>query len=218
MGILDLNSNFISLNEEYANVIGYPTTYEALGLSYNAFKGDAAEKSEIFREQDLGVLKTHAPLIFLSYHRYYKGSWRLLYGEKTCIFDDDHHPVGIFSHAKDITEAKLIDVSRFLLRAGLQKNHLGKITQQPFTYYITQDNDRFMLSRKEKEILFYFIRGKTAQEIADIFCRAKRTIDMQIESIKNKFTVSNKSSLIEKAIFEGYMNTIPESLLKVGHE
>ena len=51
------------------------------------------------------------------------------------------------------------------------------------------------------------------QDIANIMCRAKRTIDVHIESIKFKFSVENKSHLIEKAMIEGYMTMIPQHLL-----
>ena len=212
VGILDTHSKFISLNDHYTQVIGYSDTNQALGLSYEHFKSSASEQAELFKSQDLSVLTTQEPLVFLSYHRYWNGTWRLLHGEKTCIKDEKNHSVGVFSRAKDITHSGLVDISRFLMRD--QEQYFNKISRHPFTYYISQETDRFSLSRKERDVLFYFIRGKTAQDIADLLSRSKRTIDMHLESIKIKFNVTSKPHLIEKAIFEGYMTIIPESLLE----
>jgi DNA-binding CsgD family transcriptional regulator len=94
----------------------------------------------------------------------------------------------------------------------------SKIKHQSFIYYINPINNKYSISRKELEILFYFIRGKTASEIALILNRSKRTIDMHIESIKNKFVVENKSHLIEKAMIEGYMNLLPETFIEKHHD
>ena len=69
------------------------------------------------------------------------------------------------------------------------------------------------LSKKEMVVLFYFLRGKSAREIAEIICRSEKTVNMHLETIKLKFSVTSKSQLIEKAIFEGFINIIPEALI-----
>ncbi|MES2204715.1 MAG: LuxR C-terminal-related transcriptional regulator [Pseudomonadota bacterium] len=212
VAILDNDSKFISLNNKYAKVIGYQDPGQVLGLSYDRFKCEAAEKACVFRDQDISVLTTHEPLFFLSYHRYSDDDWHLLHGEKTCVFNHEKKVIGTFSKSTDITESGFVDISRFLLKNS--KKHFGKMAKEAFTFYITQEKDIFNLSRKEQEVLFYFIRGKTSQEIAQILSRSKHTIDMHVESIKNKLDVLNKSQLIEKAIIEGYMNKIPETLLR----
>ncbi len=210
IGILDTHSQFTYLNKKYADVIGYKSTEDALGTSYNQFKCQAVEKSNIFREQDIEVLTTTKPLTFLSYHRYRDDAWRLLYGEKSSILNEEKKLVGIFSTAQDITISNLVDISRFLIQDA-EKN-FGKIEQKAFTYYISKENDSFDISIKEQEVLFYFIRGKSAVEISTILCRSKRTVEMHIETLKEKLHVMTKSQLIEKSIIHGYMAKIPESL------
>ncbi len=211
IAILDKRSHFININETYAKTIGYRDFQSAIGLSYDDFKCETAMQANLFRNQDIVVLNTKQPLEFLSYHRYADGEWYLLHGEKKCIFDDQKNAIGIFSKARDLTHSGLIDITRFLLKD--QSTNFGRVSRKSFTYYISKIYDQFNLTPKEKEVLFYFIRGKTAQDIANIMCRAKRTIDVHIESIKFKFSVENKSHLIEKAMIEGYMTMIPQHLL-----
>ena len=82
-----------------------------------------------------------------------------------------------------------------------------------FDYIISQENKIGDLSKKEMVVLFYFLRGKSAREIANIICRSEKTINFHLETIKSKFNVNSKSSLIEKAIYNGFMNIIPNEIL-----
>jgi DNA-binding CsgD family transcriptional regulator/PAS domain-containing protein len=211
ISIMDTQSQFVCVNHEYSKVVGFKHPDSAQGLSYEHFKGSVREFSQLFHTQDQFVLNHQQPLTYLSYHQYSKDQWRLLHGQKSIIHDNHQQAIGIYTRSADITQHKLIDISRFLLQE--QKHYIGKIKQQSFTYYITQQDIKHQLSKKELETLFYFLRGKSAQDIALILHRSKRTIEMHLMSIKQKFNVSNKSELIEKAIFEGFMNHIPETIL-----
>ncbi len=211
IAILDKNSKFLFLNDAYSKLIGYPENQKALGLSYDAFQSKASESANLFASQDQMVLKSQKPIEFLSYHQYTNNQWHLLYGEKNCLLDENNQAMGVFSKAKDVSSHGLIDISRFLIHDNLY--YFGQLKKESFTYYIHRQNDEFhKLTRCEKECLFYFIRGKTSQDIANILHRSKRTIDMHLESIKNKLQVNTKPLLIEKVIQEGFMSILPESL------
>ncbi|MGQ3892234.1 response regulator transcription factor [Legionella sp. CNM-4043-24] len=55
------------------------------------------------------------------------------------------------------------------------------------------------LSRREKECLYYTMRGKTAREIARLLGLSHRTIEKNIESLKTKLNMHNRSELIDYA-------------------
>ncbi len=211
IGILDSNSRFVYINKRHAEIVGYKTSEEALGTSYNQFKCDAGENHHIFREQDLEVLTSAKPVTFLSYYCLNNNTWRLLYGEKSAILNQSGQVANIFSTTQDITTANLVDLSRFLIQNSEISSK--KIEQKSFTYYILKDTDNFDISKKEQEVLFFFIRGKSAQEISQILCRSRRTIEMHIDTLKTKLQVLTKSQLVEKAIMLGYITKIPDTLL-----
>jgi DNA-binding CsgD family transcriptional regulator len=215
VAILNLASEFQNVNPAYAKVVGYPQYESLLGLSYENFKGDAVEHTHYFKQQDQTVIATHKPLEFLSYHRYADGNWHLLWGEKNIILDETHQAVGVYSRAKDMTQHPLIDMSRFLMREAQEQ--FGRFRQQSFIYYIDRDYQEFQMTPKEKEVLFYLLRGKTVLDIANLLCRSKRTVDMHVESLKQKFNVGSKALLIEKAILYGYMNFIPKTFFRSFH-
>jgi len=211
IAVLDISSRFVYLNNRHADVIGYQAKEEALGISYHEFKCNAVENHQLFTRQDVEVLSLKKSIIFLSYYCLHNNIWRLLYGEKSPILNQEGEAINIFSATQDITSANLIDLSRFLVNDN--QLNTKKIKQKSFTYYISKDEDSFAISKKEQEVLFFFIRGKNAQEISNILSRSKRTIEMHIEVLKEKLQVFTKSQLIEKAIMLGYMTKIPETLL-----
>lgn len=53
-------------------------------------------------------------------------------------------------------------------------------------------------TQRQKEIIIYMIRGKTAKEIATILELSQRTIEHHIENIKLKTNSSSRSELIDK--------------------
>lgn len=212
IAILDQNSHFLTVNQAYANAVGYEKDEQLLGLSYSNFKAEAVSQSEFFTQQDKHVMESQKPLEFLSYHRYADGNWHLLWGEKNIILDEHQKSLGVISKAKDMTHHPLIDVSRFLMQEV--DGQFGRFRQKSFIYYVEKDYENFGMTPKEKEILFYLIRGKTVIDIANLLSRSKRTIDMHVESLKQKFLVDSKAHLIEKAISYGYMNFIPKTFFR----
>lgn len=73
------------------------------------------------------------------------------------------------------------------------------ITGKGYDYSCTFIEGR-RITKREKEVLYYLTRGKTAKEIALMLGLSYRTIEHYIEKIKIKTKVSSKSELIEKAI------------------
>lgn len=211
ISVLDNECNFIQVNHSQINIMGYRSDIDILGKSYHQFKGVSTSVAETFLEEDKILLKKNKPLRYLSYREYSDGKWHLLLGDKNCILDNENQVVGIFSQAKDITNDNLIDFSRFMFDEN--EKYEKKPKNSGFDYIISHESDIGGLSKKEMVVLFYFLRGKSAREISNIICRSEKTINFHLETIKSKFNVNSKSSLIEKAIYNGFMNIIPHEIL-----
>jgi DNA-binding CsgD family transcriptional regulator len=61
------------------------------------------------------------------------------------------------------------------------------------------------LSQKEYICLTYYMRGKSAREIADIMFLSRRTIESHLSNIKIKLNCRNKSELLEKVFESGIL-------------
>lgn len=213
VSVMDTKSSFAKINMAKAKVMGYDYQDDVEGSSYDIIKGDAASRCEIFQGEDEQIIKTKKPFSYLSYNQYADDKWLLLIGEKTPIFDcNKKEVIGVLSQAKDFTDSKLFDISRFLID---QKDlNWRNIRRKAFSYFVfEEESDLNKLTKKDMETLFYILRGQTAKEIAKIVNRTYRTIEDRQTVLKNKFNVDSLSQLKEKAIAQGYMNILPEDIL-----
>ena len=64
-------------------------------------------------------------------------------------------------------------------------------------YYINNNSDEHHLTKAEIECCRWIYQGKTAEEIAIIVNRSKKTIEKHIENIRAKLNCYNKSQLIK---------------------
>ncbi|MBS0357994.1 MAG: helix-turn-helix transcriptional regulator [Proteobacteria bacterium] len=62
------------------------------------------------------------------------------------------------------------------------------------------------LSKRELECLYFIIRGKSCSEIGLILKINRRTVEVYINNLKEKFNCHTKGQLIEKAIMLGCVN------------
>jgi len=209
VSILDIDCNFLMVNYKQTQIMGYESDTDILGRNYHQFRGISSSLAEHFITEDKKVLEKNEPLRYLSYQKYSDGNWHLLLGDKNCILNDAHQVVSIYSQAKDITNNRLVDFSRFMF--DINKKYTKK-NKSGFDCTIVHQDDINGLSKKEMVVLFYFLRGKTAREIASIICRSDKTVNFHLETIKVKFNVTSKSALIEKAIYDGFMNIIPDEI------
>ncbi len=143
-----------------------------------------------YQHEDKLVMENRQQMFFIN-SATTKG-WRIdFFTIKSPLFDSDGNLAGIWGISAYLSELKNKKVQQKFDSLGLSFN-------------LPQNNKEYYFSEREKEILFYLTRGKTAKETATILALSKRTIEHYIENIKLKFDVSKKSALIEKAI--NYLN------------
>ena len=164
VSVLDNECNFIQVNHKQMNIMGYQSNVEILGKSYHQFKGISPSVAETFIDEDKLLLEKNKPLRYLSYREYSDGKWHLLLGDKSCILDNENQVVGIFSQAKDITNDRLIDFSRFMFDEN--EKYEKKPRNSGFDYIISQDDEIGGLSKKEMVVLFYFLRHIAGAKIS----------------------------------------------------
>ncbi|PWQ97779.1 DNA-binding response regulator [Leucothrix arctica] len=85
----------------------------------------------------------------------------------------------------------------------LQLSFLGKPTPREYLLRITEDDeigsrrllkDRFALTEREAEVLFWLSRGKTNREIGQIISTSPRTVNKHLEAVFRKLDVENRST------------------------
>jgi DNA-binding CsgD family transcriptional regulator len=90
---------------------------------------------------------------------------------------------------------QMADVLNFLIQNDLLTS------DQPATFpYLKIDCAYF--SHRDRDIMYFLVRGKTAKQIARLLGLSYRTIEHRLDSIKQKLNVTTKSDLIERIVDE----------------
>jgi DNA-binding CsgD family transcriptional regulator len=210
-GILNLESKFLCVNETGAKWTGFRSSKDMTGYSYSDIKCKAAEHHDLFIKQDK-ILLVRNRLKFLGHYCYNQDDWKVVFGGKYILKDQENNNFGLVSYFDDVTNDNLIDISRFLF--NLDRGFSKKNNKQ-FCYIIEGCVFNSLLSDRQSQCLFFLIRGKTSKEIAKILHLSFRTVETYVEQVKDKLNCASKSELIEKAIDSGYINVVPEALLEI---
>lgn len=103
----------------------------------------------------------------------------------------------------EITDLKIISSGRFAGANTLNSEFLLKTPVK--RYRLSTRQGEIILSSRELDCLMGILEGKTSQEIAEQFCRSKRTIEGHISNIKQKLDCSTKAELIKVLIRHGFV-------------
>jgi DNA-binding CsgD family transcriptional regulator len=211
-GCKDKNSIFLCANEEYGCIIGLKHHRDVEGRTDFDMPCQTVAFADAFREQDKEVMSNRKTLRILDIHPFAGGQWRAYLTTKWPLYDDEEHVAGAFFHGQDITSASTVELGSWLGRLytgdmrpdglGQGSYRVGDASNMPVT-----------LSERESEVLFFLIRGQSANRIAHIFEMSVRTVEDHVCALRHKFGCPNKSSLVEKAIYLGYLHHIPKVLL-----
>lgn len=117
-------------------------------------------------------------------------------------YGNNHQVIGIFGCSILYGVQPFAETLAQLVRYGFLANHMPN----PFSSGFSHQETYF--SKREKDCMYFLIRGKTAKETAQLLGLSPRTVENYLSNIKIKLNVYSKSELIDK-IFE--MN-LPESM------
>lgn len=89
------------------------------------------------------------------------------------------------------------------LKRSVQVNYLGRPSPREYLLRLLEDDElvaratlkeRFALTEREAEVLFWISRGKTNREIGQILSMSPRTVNKHLEPIYRKLMVENRTS------------------------
>ncbi len=194
---LNKNSIVERTNHETADMFGLPSAKHAIGKSiFDSAKLSCARQIrnndlEVINSKKIKISDVAVSLENLSNFNVLsiKLPWYSLTGEV----------IGIFGSSIILGKHPIADFMQSILYLGL----LNQPSQ--FFYLSSLVIDEIYLTERECDISFFLVRGKTANEIANILHLSKRTVENYLENIKNKFNVNSRSQLIEK-LFDHFIS------------
>lgn len=204
--VKDTKSQYLASNKNFAQLWGFHSIDEVIGIYDDDLKCEAAKGAETFRQQDHQAQKKN--LKILDIYRYADGNvWALLV-DKRAIYDKNKNFMGVVSQVFPLNR-QLMQRASVVLEGNLTK-------QNGTSYLLNQPPFSVGLTHRESECLYYLLRGKTAKQTGILLGLSPRTVENHNNAIKCKFNTQNKAELIEKAIHLGLFYYIPESLLIPG--
>jgi len=100
-----------------------------------------------------------------------------------------------------LKESNISEVENAIKAVGEGGNYFSPDIMYNLVKHIDEVKDSpDILSERESEVLYHICKGLSNQEIADVLCVSKRTIDKHRENILSKTQSKNTASLIVYAI------------------
>ncbi|OAI46511.1 hypothetical protein AYO45_01840 [Gammaproteobacteria bacterium SCGC AG-212-F23] len=203
--VKDLEMRYIACNERCKNFVGLSSRDDLIGkfdhdLSWNPY-------AELYREGDKEILKGKS-LSFMHPIQLYNGRKLIIITQKSPIKNNNEEIIGITG---SIAIASSLPFVKSI-------NHLTQFDAQLtgndyFQYIVSDDFCQFNLTKREIHCLFHLVRGKTANDIANILFISKRTAEKHVDNIKTKLKCNTKSEIIAKAIENGFVHLVPSDFL-----
>jgi len=212
VAIKNVMSKYEWMSDATLSLVGCRKLGEILGKMDNDLKCPASKLASEFIKQDQRVIASRLEHRYFSFVHYQKSEPTVSIGVKKPIFDHLKNVIGIFISMHEIYDAHLIQLGKCLSSVPFPNRNQRLMYSYEF-------NDTFQgkvnLSERQLEVLFFIIRGRTSKEIAHYLQLSHRTVEQYTDHLKDKFNCLNKSSLIERVIYEGYWAVLPKRLVNV---
>ena len=204
-GCLSLNHQVIFLNQLAVRLTGFHSLEHAIGSTSRDMPCKASELADKLFEQDEIIFKKEISLQMIESYESYNGQMVSHIKTKSPYYDESNQLAGLLYHTQIINNTILENI----LKIHFPMKH----DISSCSFYLDYHQYSKLLSKRQSECLFHLIRGKSCNDITNIFQLSKRTIESHLEEIKNKLRCSNKAQVIEKAIDAGIQFYIPKNLL-----
>jgi DNA-binding CsgD family transcriptional regulator len=200
----NLDCVYTETSEALNHLLGLSKNDQMIGRTDYELPCPASENAENFQKEDRFVMLKQRPLKTLFVFEYANGLSMIL-GKKFPLYEKGIL-VGTYVRAINVTQL-FSDINRVLLD---DTPFHYQLTQG--TYFIGNENASIKLTPRQQECLFLLLHGKSAKQIGRQLSLGQRTVEGYLGAIKIKFGCHNKYELIDKAIYEGFLNRIPERL------
>lgn len=182
----DLDSHYLGCNEVTAEILRFNSRKDIEGVTDFDLSKVPAEAKIIINE-DKKIISTSKPAQFSHKFTTLHDVVLNMRSFKGPLFDENRNVIGIYG-INNITNRHDLKTSlNLLMKAGESANNIR----------LSQNHN---LTRRQQECLYYLVRGKTMQGIADTLGLSAKTIEHYLENIKNKLHCNSRTELIARAL------------------
>lgn len=196
----NLESQLTDCNELFLRYVGHKSLSNVEGLT--DYDLPWAAYADIYHQHEIDTIngKVYSLISFACDSH---GRQFLALQIKVPALNSQKQIVGVNCYVREVINSGIS--SLIYQQAKLDKNNE--------LFYVGNPFEKFNLSKREEECLYFLIRGKSSKEIGRILNLSPRTVEHYIDNIKGKFGCDSKRNLIAKAIDAGYLYVIPDGVL-----
>ena len=213
-GVKDNQSRYLLVTQKYAELLGFDSASELLGLSDGDANTSIAQYGEIFYQQDRLVEQTRTALVCLDNH-YYKNGFDSYIFNKTPVINP---------RTKNVLGIRLVATKPLLLlpvRLALEMQRISFADHSLSPEIGSKQKLDIKLTERQHLILFLVLNGYSQGDIVKTFRMLQEQISQAavkdvMRVLKIKFDVKNKEELIKKAIKNGLHTHVPAKLILQG--
>lgn len=196
----DKDSRITKCNDVFLEYAGLKSDNTILGLT--DYDLPWAKHADIYRRHELDTIEgnNHSiiyPLIDSS------GKKRLFLHTKIGKQDDHGNITTILCHAIEILNPDINYLFSLLLNCNPEELCIFSVGG------VSKNNIK--VTNREKEVLFFLSKGRTAKSVARALNISPRTVRCHIEHIKTKLNCHTKEELIDAAMEQGFSQILPTS-------
>jgi len=195
----DAQSKIIDCNPLFLSYIGFNDIERLMGL--DDFDLAWQDYAPLYRKHEVDVLNQNCYSIILP-SQDISGRQFMAFINKVPTFNQENEVSGVACFNMEIINPEALHLNYLLKKTN-------STTKLP-AYKIGNFCREVKLTKQEQACLFYLLRGKSAKMIGKILNLSPRTVEDYTNRLKNKFCCETKAILIEKAIYCGYMEMLPQ--------
>jgi len=209
----NLEHKIFLTNETTAKWVGFSSAVKMMQqrISCDQYKCKVAEIADVLYKENNLLLQHKESREYISCGIFADTKNYLLYGHKYPIIDDNQKTIGFILNMAKVVNSPVINLAFCLQNMDLRYQRKSSLNQ--FSYTVVDKVPEFNISKRKMECLFYILRGKSANDIAKILHRSRRTIEAHTEELKHLLNCSTKPELIEKSIDMGMLNYVPKHFI-----
>lgn len=193
----DENSIITSCNDIF---VYYGGVIEDKAIGQTDYNLPWAKYADLYRSQEVDALEGNPYSTIIPIQDSH-GDEHIFLHTKLRKLNKKGKTVGLDCYASRIESSNVCELVQLL--------NQGPSTKMP-CYYIGNRAKTIKFTIRQKEILFYLTRGKTAKDIARILGISYKTVECHLMHIKEKIGVHTKSQVIDFAVTNGFANFLPE--------
>ncbi len=208
----DTEHRFIAANDDYVKLIGYESIDQIRGLTLNELDTPLKVDQAQLEQLDCEVMRTREEMKIISCHYFSKHKQHITLAGKTPFYNLKGDLVGVMNVFYEINTDVFFSYIQEWMGSGKTQSMSQDATRKQI---IQMYADKLDVSKRQAEIVFYMVQGKTSKQIGELLYISSRTVEKHITNIKTQMRCDSTVEVITQALSIGSMFNLSKNMYAI---